>query len=186
MSWSHHLTLNSAGQVCMRGKMVLLMLFTCRQTVEKQTKSKGLVQWSNRKKELKKFFCFSSELKEAGVVQISTGFGFSALLRRLQHGGQLFVQQTGDNKLPPNPQLLPQRLSSCSLELSDDVIGGFTASATNQTLTLQKASATAPGQIKAGGIGCQMMFLWSQKMNLESLVVKKCPITHSRVTSFLC
>lgn len=80
----------------MHGNTVLLMLFTCRQSEKRQTKSKGHVQWSNRKNQ-RLFFCVLSELKEAGVVRISTGFGFSALLRRLALWAT-FCAKTGNTR----------------------------------------------------------------------------------------
>lgn len=67
----------------MSGNVVLLMLFTCRQMEEKHTKSKGHVQSVRNRKNQRLFIGYPSRLKEAGVVRISTGFGFSALLKRL-------------------------------------------------------------------------------------------------------
>lgn len=71
----------------MCGNMVLLMLVGRRR--RNKQKSKGHVQWSNRNEKKS----FSAPIWAEGVVRISTGFGFSALLRGLWHCGKRFVQQ---------------------------------------------------------------------------------------------
>lgn len=87
VSWSHHLTLNSLITACMAIWCCYCCLHVLQADGGKTNKKRRPCGAAERSKDC---FCVPSEQKEA---RVSTGFGFSALLRRLEHGGQLLVQQ---------------------------------------------------------------------------------------------